>query len=150
MDAPAAERANGIAKLSCTEDAVYDGLPKKREDGKARADRRAPSQTSTATLGTRSCKRCVVGMKASAIIHPAYYVGIMHNQTFCVFSTSIAEFSILPRIHRFYRAKERAGLLGSENHCARRPAEALMGHLQRPPRSRTKEPLPGPAPLHGR
>jgi len=43
----------------------------------------------------------------------------------------------------------RNGTLGSEHHCARRPAVALMGHLQRPPRPRTKGPLPGPAPLHG-
>jgi len=47
--------------------AVYDGLHKKRESGRARADRRAPSQTSTATPRTRSCIRCAVGMEASAI-----------------------------------------------------------------------------------
>src|SRR6218665_311654 len=46
--------------------AVYDGLHKKREGGSA--DRRAPSQTSTATPKTRSCMRCAVGMEASAII----------------------------------------------------------------------------------
>ena|SRR6218665_2057052 len=51
--------------------AVYDGLHKKREGGRARADRRAPSQTSTATPTTRSCMRCAVRMEASAI-HPAY------------------------------------------------------------------------------
>src|SRR6218665_4002289 len=32
-------------------------------------------------------------------------------------------------------------LLGSKNHCTRRPAEAPMGHLQRPPRPRTKGPV---------
>jgi len=32
--------------------AVYDGLHKKREGDKARAGRRAPSQTSTTTLRT--------------------------------------------------------------------------------------------------
>jgi len=46
---------------------VYDGLHMRREGGRARADRRAPSQTSTATPRTRSCKRCAVGMEASAI-----------------------------------------------------------------------------------
>ena len=65
-----AERANVITKLPWTEDTVYDGLHKKREGGRACADRRAPSQTSTTTPGTRSCKRCVVGMEVSAI-HPA-------------------------------------------------------------------------------
>src|SRR6218665_254763 len=50
---------------------VYDGLHMRREGGRAREDRRAPNQTSTATLRTRSCKRCAVGMKASAT-HPAY------------------------------------------------------------------------------
>src|SRR6218665_1644445 len=53
---------------------VYDGLHKKREGGKARADRRAPSQTSTATPRTPSCRRYAVGIEASAI-HPAY-IGI--------------------------------------------------------------------------
>src|SRR6218665_2060698 len=54
--------------------AVYDGLHQKREGDRALADRRAPSQTSTATPSTRSCMRCAVGMEASAI-HPAY-IGI--------------------------------------------------------------------------
>src|SRR6218665_3519 len=53
---------------------VYDGLHMKREGGRARAYRRAPSQTSTATPRTRSCKRCALGMEASAT-HPAYIVG---------------------------------------------------------------------------
>src|SRR6218665_1366541 len=51
--------------------AVYDGLHKKIEGSRARADRRAPSQISTAPPRTRSCMRCVVGMKDSAK-HPAY------------------------------------------------------------------------------
>src|SRR6218665_4139490 len=50
---------------------VYDGLPMRKEGGRARAYRRAPSQTNTATPRTRSCKRCAVGMEASAT-HPAY------------------------------------------------------------------------------
>src|SRR6218665_1729598 len=50
---------------------VYDGLHMRIEGGRARADRRAPSQTSTATPRTQSCKRCAVGMEASAT-HPAY------------------------------------------------------------------------------
>src|SRR6218665_2637564 len=50
---------------------VYDGLHIKREGSRACADRKAPSQTSTATPRTQSCKRCAVGMEASAI-HPAY------------------------------------------------------------------------------
>jgi len=41
---------------------VYDGLHKKRKGGRARADRRAPSQTSTATARTRSCMRSAMGM----------------------------------------------------------------------------------------
>src|SRR6218665_1764396 len=58
--------------------AVYDGLrrrEKNREGGRARADRRSPSQTSTATPRTRSGMRCFVGMEASAI-HPEY-IGII-------------------------------------------------------------------------
>src|SRR6218665_3580011 len=54
--------------------AVYDGLHKKREGGRARADRRAPSQTSTATPRMRSCMRSPVGMEASAIL--LAYIGI--------------------------------------------------------------------------
>src|SRR6218665_2755105 len=42
--------------------AVYDGLHK-REGGIVGTDRRAPSQTSTATPRTRSCMRCAVGME---------------------------------------------------------------------------------------
>src|SRR6218665_2895777 len=47
---------------------VYDDLHMRREGSRARAGRRAPSQTSTATPRTRSCKRCAVGMEASAIV----------------------------------------------------------------------------------
>src|SRR6218665_104428 len=50
---------------------MYDGLHMRREGGRARADRKGPSQTSTATPRTRSCRRCAVGMEASAT-HPAY------------------------------------------------------------------------------
>src|SRR6218665_1920062 len=50
---------------------VYERLHMRREGGRARADRRAPSQTSTATPRTRSCKRLAVGMETSAT-HPAY------------------------------------------------------------------------------
>ena len=50
---------------------MYDGLHKKKEGGRACADRRAPSHTSTATPRTRSCMRCAVGIEASAI-HPAH------------------------------------------------------------------------------
>src|SRR6218665_2223311 len=48
----------------------------RREDGRARADGRAPSQTSTATPRTRSSMGYMyfVGMEANAI-HPAY-IGI--------------------------------------------------------------------------
>src|SRR6218665_530312 len=54
--------------------AVYDGLHKKRAGGRARADRTAPSQKSTATPRTQSCMRSALGMEASAIL-PAY-IGI--------------------------------------------------------------------------
>src|SRR6218665_1246166 len=50
---------------------VYDGLHIRREGGRARTDRRGPSQKSTATPWTQSCKRCAVRMEAIAI-HPAY------------------------------------------------------------------------------
>ena len=50
---------------------VYDGLHKKSEGGRACADRRAPSLTSTATPRKRPCMRCAVGMENSAI-HSVY------------------------------------------------------------------------------
>src|SRR6218665_2827996 len=43
---------------------VYDDMHMRREGGSARADRRTPSQTSTVTPRTRSCKRCALGMEA--------------------------------------------------------------------------------------
>ena len=59
-----AERANGTINIPWT---VYDGLDKKKEGGRAKADRRALSQTSTATPRTRSCMICAAGMETSAI-----------------------------------------------------------------------------------
>jgi len=76
---------------------VYDGLHKRKwEGGSARADtcRRAPSQTSTATPRKRSCKRCAVGMEASAI-HPAY-IGIC-GQTLNGWDTDTIEQDLLLR-----------------------------------------------------
>ena len=53
---------------------VYDGLHMRIEGDRARAARRAPSQTSTDTPRTRSGRRCAVEMESSAI-YPAY-IGI--------------------------------------------------------------------------
>ena len=66
-----AERGMGLPNYREQRNGVYDDLHMKRESGRARADRRAPSQTSTATPRTQSCKRCAVEMEASAT-HPAY------------------------------------------------------------------------------
>ena len=67
-----AERADGTTEIPWTEGrSVRQPIDLKREGGRARAGRRAPSQTGTATPRTRSYKRCVVGMEASAI-RPTY------------------------------------------------------------------------------
>jgi len=65
------ERANRTTKLPWAEDRSVQRLHMRREGGRACADRRAPSQTSTTTPRTQSCKRCAVEMKASAT-HPAW------------------------------------------------------------------------------
>ena len=53
---------------------MYDGLPKKKEGGIARADRRAPSQTGTATPRMRSCMRCAAWKPVQYIPHILGYV----------------------------------------------------------------------------
>src|SRR6218665_1219808 len=65
------ERANGTTKLPIAEDRSVRRPAHEERGGRARADRRAPSQIRTATQRTGFNKRCAVRMEASAI-HPAY------------------------------------------------------------------------------
>src|SRR6218665_3345085 len=67
-----AERANGITKLPRAEDRSVRRLDMKREGSRARADKRAPSQTSTATPRTQPCNRWAGGRKSSKI-YPEYF-----------------------------------------------------------------------------
>src|SRR6218665_3334475 len=70
------ERASGTTKLPRAEDRSYDGLDMKRK-GRMQSSRRyeGAQPDKHATLRTRSCKRCAVGMESSAIGYIPYIVG---------------------------------------------------------------------------